>query len=352
VKQAVGESRKLVEEQNRIREELGRLAKDKAQSSASEDARQRREDLVSRKAALADRLRNLENQIRDLSRQARKTQKETSNKLAEAAGTIQEKRLPERITSGNTLIQNGYYESQQQREDFIRDGLTEVNQQLEAAQSNMGQTKQGKIEEAANRARQLSEGLESMQQRMLGAQRGGQQGQQRGQDQGQNQTGRQTQDARGARESRGQNPQDPRGGMPDSDAVVRGPSGNTFGPPAGIGAHRDEDERQLNRELEQRLTDARDLRRLLDRNSTQMENLDKVIESLRRAGDYKDYRNPEQIARLKAAIDHMRKVELDLARDLDRLNQGDKYFFAEDNEAPSSYQKLVEEYYKSLAKSK
>ena len=83
-----------------------------------------------------------------------------------------------------------------------------------------------------------------------------------------------------------------------------------------------------------------------------MQNLDRVIDSLRRAREYPDYGNAEQITRLKAAIDYMRKVELDLARDLERMNQIDKYFLAGDNEAPSNYQKLVEEYYKSIAKSK
>ncbi len=73
---------------------------------------------------------------------------------------------------------------------------------------------------------------------------------------------------------------------------------------------------------------------------------------MRRAGDYQDYRNPEQIATLKQAIDYMRQVEFDLVRDLDRINQKEKYLFAEDNEAPAAYQKLVEEYYKAIAKSK
>jgi hypothetical protein len=146
-----------------------------------------------------------------------------------------------------------------------------------------------------------------------------------------------------------QNSQD---GRPTPDADVRGPSGNPTGAPVGIGVQRNEEERQLNRELRQRLADAQELRPLLDRNSTQMQNLEKVIESLRRVGTYTNDSNPEQIDRLKSAIDHMREVELGLTRDLERLNQNDKYFFAEDNEAPSDYQKLVEEYYKSIAKSK
>jgi hypothetical protein len=197
--------------------------------------------------------------------------------------------------------------------------LEEVNKKLEAAKSSVGQSKEGKIEEAGNRARQLAEGLESMQQRMSGMQRGQQ--------------------------------QTPEGSQPDPQDM-RGFSQNSPAPPAVIGKHRNEDQRQLNRELDQRLADAQELRRLLDRNSTQMENLDKVIDALRRAGNYTNYSNPEQIARLKSAIDYMRKVEFDLARDLDRLTQQDKYFFAEDNEAPANYQKLVEEYFKSIAKTK
>jgi hypothetical protein len=120
----------------------------------------------------------------------------------------------------------------------------------------------------------------------------------------------------------------------------------------GAGAHRDEDQRQLGGELRQRREDAEELRALLDRNSTEMRNLERVIESLRRAGDYMNLDDPERVARLKSAIEYMRKVELDLARDLDRLGQREKYLFAEDNEAPSDYQKLVDAYYQSLAKTK
>jgi hypothetical protein len=364
VDRAVRESKKMVEEQNAIQEALDRLLKEKPQTASSDEIKRRREDLISRKTTLADQVKNLEKQIQDLSRQARKTQKEAGNKLADAAGAIQENRLPERIMSGNALIQNGFYESQKPREDLIRNGLEEVSRQLKGAQSSIGQTKDGKIEEAANRARQLAEGLESMQQRIRGMQggaqpqgdRSGRQPSQQGQEGMQSQPGRRSgrgsdqnppQDARG---SRGQTPQDRPGGRPNSEADIQGPSRNSLGPPTGIGIHRNEEDRQLSREFQQRLEDAHDLRRLLDRNSTQMENLDKVIESLHRADNGHD--NPEQIARLKAAIDSMRKVELDLARNLESLNQKDKYLLTEDNETPSTYRKLVDEYYRSLAKSK
>jgi hypothetical protein len=80
--------------------------------------------------------------------------------------------------------------------------------------------------------------------------------------------------------------------------------------------------------------------------------MDRVIDGLRRAGDYTGYSDPERIAFLKAAIEAMRRVELGLARDLDQLTQDDRYFSMEDNEAPADFQKLVEEYYKSIAKGK
>jgi len=142
------------------------------------------------------------------------------------------------------------------------------------------------------------------------------------------------------------------GGVPSPDSDVRGPSGDLSGPPAGIGGRRDDGTRQLRREFEQRVMDAQDLRRILEGNANRVDDVNRVIEALRRAGDYMNYDNPEQFARLKAAIDLTRKVELQLARDLDRLNQADRYFSVEDNEAPADYRKLVEEYYKSLAKSK
>jgi hypothetical protein len=472
VERAVNESKKLVEEQDRIQEALNRMAKQPRAATPSNEDTRGRDDLVSRKTTLADRVKNLGNQIQDLSRQARKTQKEASNRLADASDAIQENRLPERIMGGNALIQNGFYESQQPRENQIRNGLEEVNRQLRAAQNSMGRSSEGKMEEAANRARQLAEGLESMQQRMRGmqgsqsqgdrsgnqsargrqgvqqqgdrsgnqsgmrgqqggqpqgdrsgdqsgmrgqqggqpqgdrsgnqsgmrGQQGGQQqgdrsgnqsgmrgqqggqpqgdrsgdqsamrGQQggpqqgdrsgdqsgmRGQQGGQPQAGQQPgrgmdqglpQDARGLR---GQNPQDRFGGRPDASADIQGPTANSFGPPTGFG----EDERQLSREFQQRLMDAQDLRRLLDRNSAQMEDLEKAIESLRRADSGPV--SPEQIASLKAAIDYMRRIELNLARALENQDHRDKYLLTEDNEAPNAYKKLVDEYYKALSKNK
>lgn len=325
------ESGRILEEQGRIEEGIERLARERGQSGSEAAGRELREELMERKSLLADRLRNLENQARDLSRQAGNSRKETGGELGGAADAIRDKRLPERIQGGNAQIRSGDYERQKADENTIREGLEEVNRRLQSAQGSLAQGKEGKLEDAANRARQLAEGLESMQQRMN-----------RG-------NARQGQEQNTERGSAGE--PEPRG-RPGSDADVRSLSGNATGAPSGFGPHRNEDERQLSRELQQRAADAQELRRLLDRNSTQVQNLDKVIESLRKAGNSQNAGDPGQIESLRKAIDHMRRVEFDLARDLEQLNRKDKYFFAEDNEAPAGYRKLVEEYYKAIAKGK
>jgi hypothetical protein len=112
------------------------------------------------------------------------------------------------------------------------------------------------------------------------------------------------------------------------------------------------DPRQLQRELDQRLADAQELRRMLERGSPEARDLEQILQQLQKLTTNQRYNNPEGIAYLKQAIDRLHEVELALARDLTRLIQSDKFFYAEDSEVPASYKKLVDEYYKALAKGK
>ncbi len=367
---ALEESRRLLEEQKKVQEGIDRLSQDR-QAAGSQEGQRRRDDIIERKNVMAGRLKGLGAQLEELSRQSRKDQKEASARLGDAAGIIRDKRLAERIQSNNQLLQGGYYDPIKGREEFIRGNLEEIARQLESAKGSLGQTPEGKLEEAVNKARQLAEGLESMQQRLAGRQGSprGQQGRQQGQQQGEQgrqgspgETGepgrsgedRQAQSAQGTPQPgqrEGSSPggpgTNPSGG---SSADGRSMSGDAFGPPTGVGRYSDEDLRQLRRETQQRMMDAQELRRLLDRNPTQMKNLEQVIGSLRNIDSGRDYRDPERVAQLRNAIELLRQVELDLSRDLSRLTQKDKYFYSDDSEAPSSYKKLVEEYYKALAK--
>jgi hypothetical protein len=129
--------------------------------------------------------------------------------------------------------------------------------------------------------------------------------------------------------------------------------GNTSGdarPPGG--GRTQEEQRQLQSELAQRLQDAQELRRMLDRNSVEAQNADQIIEQLLRMSNDKRYDDPAGFARLQQAIDYLHQVELNLGGALARALQSNKYFYTDDSGVPASYKKLVEEYYRALAKVK
>jgi hypothetical protein len=98
--------------------------------------------------------------------------------------------------------------------------------------------------------------------------------------------------------------------------------------------------------------DAEELRRVLDRSTTRMENLDEVISTLRSMQGIRNYDDPEEIARLRSAIELLRQVELELDRERDRLAGRSRFQQADENDAPQDYRKLVEEYYKALARAR
>ena len=327
---AVDESGRLLEEQKRISDDVERLRQEGKQGDLPE-MQERREDVAGRNSVLAERLRNLTDQIDDLSRQARSSQRETSARLAEAAGTIRDRRLPERILSSSQLLQNGLYDFAKAREGFIRVGLEELKNQVESARSSIGQSREGRLEDAYNKAKQLAEGLESMQQRLRV--------------QGKDQSG-------GSRGSAGEGKTrlDELKGPPTG--ALQGLSGSTTGLPASLGGQRDDEVRQLRREFRQRLMDAEELRRLLDRDTTRKENLDEVISTLRLMQGIRSYDDPQKMASLRSAVELLRQVELDLGRERDRLVGKSQYQQADDNDAPQDYRKLVEEYYKALARGK
>jgi hypothetical protein len=327
---AVDESGRLLEEQKRIADDVERLRQEGNQGDGPE-VQKRREDVAGRNSMLAERLKGLADQIDDLSRQARASQRETGARLAEASGTIRDRRLPDRILSSSQLLQNGLYDFAKAREGFIRAGLEELKKQIESARNSLGQSHEGRLEDAYNKARQLAEGLESMQQRLRAP--------------GKQQSG-------GTPGSGGEEKTRPDEAKGSPAETLQGLSGNTTGLPTHIGGHRDDQARQLRREFQQRLMDAEELRRVLDRSTTRMENLDEVISTLRSMQGIRNYDDPEEIARLRSAIELLRQVELDLDRERGRLAGRSRFQQADENDAPQDYRKLVEEYYKALARAR
>jgi hypothetical protein len=373
---AVSESEKLIEEQKKVQEGIERLMQQKQEGRTSE-AQQLGKDLSDRKSLLSDRVKGLGSKIDELAKQARKSQTETFRKLNDAAATIREKQLPQRILSGNQLLDNGYYEFMKGREDYVRSNLEELNRQLEAAKGSIGQSKEAKLEDNLRKTRELADALGAAQRRLQSAgsrnqsaqqqqgQQGSQPNQQGGQDargsQGgqQGQGGQQAQGRQGSEGARGEGQPGGgggggRGGLNAGNQPFRDgretPMGGS-GPPLGGDRLGEDQMRQLRQQLSQGLADANELRQSIDRSSTDYRNIDRVVGNLQRLNE-NSYDETRRIAALKEAIDLLNQMEMNLSREYDKLNQTDKYFYAEDSEAPANYKKLVEEYYKALARTK
>jgi hypothetical protein len=244
------------------------------------------------------------------------------------------------------MLESGYLEALQGREEYIRAGLEDVNRKLEDAKNSVGQTKEGKLADALDKTRRLADGLESLQRRLR-------QGQEPAPGEASaGQTDRSGRAAQPGGMPGTQGTADPRAPQPVNPAGqdMRAQRGASPSSPPGAGPYRDEDFRQLQREGRQRLADAEELRRYLDRNSTQMQNLNDVIEGLRTLDASRAYADPNEVALLRSAIDLLRRIEADLSTDLARLTQKDKFLYADDSDAPAAYRRLVEEYYKALAR--
>lgn len=361
LEQAIGESKQLLEEQNRIRDGVATLAQDRSQA-ATPAFQQKRGEMIERKSLLADRVRNLGKKIDDLSKSARKVQGEAGSRLNDAAALIRDKSLPERILSGNQMLASGAYDFLKGREDSVRAGLEDLQKQLESARDSLGQTREGKLSDAVNRTRQLADGLEALRRRVQSQQNG--QGAERspsGERQPSGQPDRQSAQQSeqpgqagqgGGRGRAAANRRENAGGMggaPGRDDNRQ--SSDAAGPPVATGGMTGEELRQFRSESQERLTEAQELRRLVDRTSAQAPNLDKVLESLRGL-EGSSQRQAELTARLRAAIDLLQLIDRDLSNELNQLTQKEKYLYSEDNEAPGAYRKLVEEYYRALARTR
>jgi hypothetical protein len=198
--------------------------------------------------------------------------------------------------------------------------------------------------EALARARSLARGAESMSQRLdqqrqqtgdqagardsgLGARgEAGQQGQQGGQGGG----GRQ-----GDRSEGGQ-----RGGQQMSGDTTGGrfEGGGNFDP------------RQFQREARERRTEAEALRRELQALGVDAGELDALINNMRALDTARVYTDVDEAARLQTQVaEGLRRFEFDLRRRLGAAG-ADQMLLGGSDDTPAAYKKLVEDYYRALAK--
>jgi hypothetical protein len=318
----------------------------------------------------------LERQLDRLAQGARNEQRDASRRLQEAANSIRDDQLKEKISYSRAFTQQG------SPADYSRELEQQITQELDSVRARIAQAGDAissggsSSEEALDRLRRLARGAESLQERTNQAadasrrlqrsqdgqqgqpgqpgepgqqqDRAGQQGQQAGQQGGQQQGGQQQGgQQQGGQQQGGQQQDGQQGGRP-----AGGPDGSWGGPggPRNGWAVPSDQARQLRSEVRERLAEAQALRRELSQAGHDVTQLDQAIRDLRRLGDAGVWTNALDVQRLQASlVDGLKQYEFGLRREV--LGAGrEQVFLSGADEVPEAFRKLVEEYYRQLSR--
>jgi hypothetical protein len=109
-----------------------------------------------------------------------------------------------------------------------------------------------------------------------------------------------------------------------------------------------EDIRQLRGEARQYSNDARELRGVLRGENLDPKQLDQIMEALRKLEDDRVYQDAKELQRLQAYVSEgLKRVEFSLRR---QTEEGNAVVLSGSDEVPEQFRKLVEQYYRSLAR--
>jgi hypothetical protein len=110
------------------------------------------------------------------------------------------------------------------------------------------------------------------------------------------------------------------------------------------------DPRQFQREARQRRTEAEALRRELQALGVDPRELDALISTMRALDNARVYTDLDEAARLQTQVaEGFRRFEFDLRRKLGAAG-ADQLLLGGSDDTPAAYKKLVEDYYRALAR--
>src|SRR5215813_12688535 len=340
--------------------------------------------LADRKDAMDKKVGDLQKDLEALANDTRRDQKDASRKLDEAAGSIRDKRVREKIRYSRSQLGGSPSDYAKAMEDDISTNLDALQRKIGEAEAALGQqSKKDALGRAADKAGDLVRGLQSLGERMRqqqqmarngqnsqGQQQNGQQGRQgdqnqqgqqgqgqQGQQQGQGQQGQgqgqQGQNGQGQQGQQGQGQQGQQGGGLGNGNVA-GPYGG--GPRNGndrtTSGNRPFDPRQFAREFRNWQGDADQLRRDLSAAGVNPRDLDDIVNQLRQLGDEGAYSgNLEGVDKLQAAaLEKLQAFEFSLRK---KANPDQETLaLSGSDEVPSGFRSQIEEYYRQLAKNK
>ena len=311
------------------------------------------------KRDLEERVNSLEQQLDRAARDASATETGASRKMAEAASSIRDNRLGDKLRYSQNLVTRGSpAQSVNAAENEIAGGIEEVRELLTEAAGAIGQGRENanRMENALERARRLARAAESIQERTRErAQQQAQQGQGQGQ---QGQGGQQAQGSEGSEGSGGggADGQQAGGGGNANGAADGGFGGDNLGGGygGGWGWGRDwrltqEDIRQLRGEVRQWTGEARALRGDLTAENIDPGELDEILGALRQLDDPRVYQNASELQRLQSLVaEGLKRFEFGLRRQADA--DANTIVLSGSDEVPEEFRTLVQEYYRSLAR--
>jgi hypothetical protein len=353
VQSALREAQELAGEQKDVASQVQGL------DQAGAGRQVRAKALAERKDAMDQKVGDLQQQLEKLANDMRGTEKDAARKLDEAAGSIRDKRLREKIRySRNTLTASSEYA--RGMEDDIGSNLDALQKKIGDAASAMGQSKKADaLARAADKARDLVRGMESSQKGSQGSQNsqnsqnGAGQPDQRGQRGQQGQQGSQGQQgAQGQQGSQGQQGQGGGNAQGQQAQAAQGGSGRPGGSPYGgarAGTFSPDDVRQLRRQAREWQGDVQQLRQQLQAAGVNPKDLDQVIRDLAALDSDRAYSDPKGLQQLQsAALEHLKTFEFALRKKVEGGN--DSLALSASDEVPAGFRQAIEEYYRALAK--
>jgi hypothetical protein len=327
--------------------------------------------IFERKDELAEEVANLESQLDRMAREGRSEQKEASRKIQDAANSIRDSKLKEKIRYSKGVVQGRSPEYAQNFEKLIGEDVENLRQKLEDAAGSIGKSEETKVTEAIDQTRDLVRNLESLSERIRERGQQGQQGQQdkrRGlkpgnqgekSSEGQSSQGESSEGQReGAEGSESREAGSQAGGSDPTGSADAGGgpafvgSGSPNGPNYQPGAFSTEEVRQLRREFRERVKDAENLRRELARQNLDVPDLGEIIRRMEEFDKKQIFLNPLGLEKLEEdVLADLKQFEYWLRRELEGIGE-EQLYLAGSDQVPADYRQLVEEYFRSLSRSK
>lgn len=304
VSEALERTRRLAAEQHEVAAGVRAL---------SDDAQQRSEGITAlqeRKAHMTQETRVLESDLERLSTSAREQREASARALRDAARSMREERLAERIERSAAALKDFKSEDLLRVESKIGTAFDQLSERLAAALTTLEQAGDAPRAQRLERLRDLVRNMESLQERLARRARGL----------------RQSKDAAGA-------------------SARAGASSAAGGGRSGI-----EDIAGFQRDFRGQRADLEALSADLDRSGHRARDIGALVAALRKLEQADAYQDPRAVLQRQAAlIAALKELEFELRKDVDKA-PAPTLTLSGNDKVPAEFRRLVDEYFRDLSR--